>query len=197
MSDTTGTPGAEGTAPRRETDPMELLQRLHDARYTTLVLADQIGEDRWHEPLLPGGRAIHDLLAHLIAWDEWAIGVVEISMDRPLPPSLAHIPDDPDAFNERSVHRFHTISRLDLLNGLQSSSDRLVKSALAAGGDAWHRRELPDLARDPNAARKPTVSTVLRSLTRHEVSHQQEIMDTYGVSVPPPTEATGQETPSR
>lgn len=197
MSDTTGTPGTSGATPHPETDGMELLQRLHDERYITLALADQISEDRWHEPLLPGSRAIHDLLAHLIAWDEWAIGVFEISVDRPLPPSLTRIPNDVDAFNERSVHRFHTISRLDMLNGLQSSSDRLVKSALAAGGDAWHRRELPDLARDPNAARKPTVSTVLRSLTRHEASHHQEIMDTYGVSAPPPTQDGEHETPGR
>lgn len=185
MADTTST---GSTAQRPETDSMDLLQRLHDARYTTLALADQIGEDRWREPLLPGNRAIHDLLAHLVAWDEWAIGVFEISIDRPLPSVLARIPGDVDGFNERSVNRFRTISRLDLLNGLQSSSDRLVKSALAAGGEEWHQRELPDLARDPNAARKPTVSTVLRSLTRHELSHHQEIQDTYGVAVPTSTE---------
>ena len=186
MADTTT--GAGTPAQRPEMDGMELLQRLHDARYVTLALADQIGEDRWREPLLPGDRAIHDLLAHLVAWDEWAVGVFEISLDRPVPPTLAHIPDDVDGFNDRSVQRFRTISRLDLLNGLQSSSDRLVKAALAGGGENWNRRELPDLARDPNAARKPTVSTVLRSLIRHETSHHQEIQDTYGLAAPPPPE---------
>ncbi len=185
MTDTTGT---ESPAQHPETDGMELLQRLHDARYITLALADSIGEDRWRETLLPGDRTIHDLLAHLIAWDEWAIGVFEISMDRPIPPAVARVLADVDSFNERAVNRFRTISRMDMLNGLQSSSDRLVKAALATGGDDWHRRELPDLARDPNAARKPAVSNVLRSLIRHETSHHQEIMDTYGLTPPPPPE---------
>ena len=185
MADTTS---AGSSAPRPETDGMELLPRLHDARYTTLVLAASIGEDRWREPLLPGDRTVHDLLAHLVAWDEWAIGVFEISMDRPVPPALARILDDVDSFNGRAVQRFHTISRLDMLNGLQSSSDRLVKAALAAGGEDWQRRELPDLARDPNAARKPTVASVLRSLIRHETSHHQEIMDSYGLPMPAPPE---------
>jgi hypothetical protein len=50
----------------------DTLHALHEQRLTTLALADQIKEDRWREPLLPGGRSLHDLLSHILGWDEWA-----------------------------------------------------------------------------------------------------------------------------
>lgn len=160
-----------------------ILQKMHSERYTTLALADQIKADRWREPLLPGGRTIHDLLAHILAWDEWAIGVFELSLLRPLPPSFRAALDDVDAFNDRAVVRYRDLPREDVLTGLQTASKRLVTSALASGGDEWHRRKLPDLASSPDSPRIPSVGGILRSLTTHEASHHQEISDTYGVIV--------------
>ncbi|MGE5335659.1 MAG: hypothetical protein ACM3N4_13235, partial [Nitrososphaerota archaeon] len=61
-----------------------ILRALREQRLTTLALADQIKDDRWREPLLPGGRSLHDLLSHILAWDEWAVGVFEISRLRAL-----------------------------------------------------------------------------------------------------------------
>ena len=58
----------------------DLVQRMREQRLTTLALADQIGEERWREPALPGG-SIHDVLAHLLGWDEWAMAVFDISAE--------------------------------------------------------------------------------------------------------------------
>ena len=63
-------------------EPDEIIQRYRERRLTTLVLADQIADDRWREPALPGGRTIHDQLTHLIGWDEWAAAVFDLSLIR-------------------------------------------------------------------------------------------------------------------
>jgi uncharacterized damage-inducible protein DinB len=160
----------------------EIIQRLRETRYITLSLADQITGDHWREPRLPGGRAIHDLLAHLLAWDEWAIAVFDMSQLRELPPFLVQALQDVDAYNDRAVHRFRTLTREDMLNGLQSSNARLLKSACATGSDDWAERQLPDLATHTQAQRVPSVGSILRSLIRHEAGHHAEISETYGVT---------------
>ena len=65
-----------------------LVQRLREQRLATLSLADQIKEDRWREPSLPADATLHDLLADVLAWDEWAVAVFEISLMRDLPAVL-------------------------------------------------------------------------------------------------------------
>lgn len=161
----------------------EILQKVHGERYITLALADQITGDRWREPLLPGKRTIHDLLSHILAWDEWAIGAFEISLLRPLPPTFRAALDDVDAFNDRAVTRYRDLPREDLLTGLQTASNRLIASATASGGEEWHRRKLADLAPAPDSPRVPSAGGILLNMARHEASHHQEISDTYGVTV--------------
>jgi hypothetical protein len=161
----------------------EILQKLHRERYITLALTDQITGDRWRKPLLPGERTIHDLLAHILGWDEWAIGAFEISLLRGLAPSFRAALDDLDAFNERAAARYRDLPREDLLTGLQTASNRLLASATMSGGSEWHRRKLPDLAPAPDSPRVPSVGGILLSMANHEASHHQEISDTYGVTV--------------
>lgn len=168
----------------------ELLQRLREQRLTTLTLADQIKDDRWREPALSGERSIHDMLSHILAWDEWAIAAFEISAIRALPPVLAGALQDVDGFNARSVKRFRNLTRDDLLSALQTANTRLLASARQSGGAEWATRRIPDLARhhdEEDAAREeprhaPSVRGILRSLLHHEHSHAQEIMDTFGIT---------------
>ncbi|HLZ23032.1 MAG TPA: DinB family protein [Ktedonobacterales bacterium] len=161
----------------------EILQDKHRERYVTLALADQITGDRWREPLLPGGRTIHELLSHILAWDEWAIGAFEISLLRELPASFRAALDDVDAFNGRATTRYTGLPREDILTGLQTASKRLMASATASGGAEWNRRKLLDLAPEPGSPRIPSVGGVLRNLTSHEASHHQEISESFGVHV--------------
>jgi hypothetical protein len=111
-------------------DTADLVQRLREQRLTTLALADQVHEDRWREPLLPGGNSLHDVLAHLLGWDEWATAVFDISTVRPLPPALMDALDDVDGYNARSQKRYAGLSRDDLLTGLQSATPRVLASAM-------------------------------------------------------------------
>lgn len=168
----------------------DLLQQLREQRLTTLTLADQIKDDRWREAALSGERSIHDVLSHILAWDEWAIAVFEISAIRTLPPVLAGALQDVDGFNARSVKRFRNLTRDDILSALQSANTRLLASARQSGGAEWATRRLPDLARrhdeegvvqdEPRHA--PSVRGILRSLLNHEHTHAQEIMDTFGIT---------------
>lgn len=172
----------------------DLLQRLREQRLTTLTLADQIKEDRWREPALPGGRTIHDVLSHILAWDEWGIAVFEISAIRPLPPVLTQALEDVDAFNARAVKRFHNITRDDILSALQSANGRLIASAQQSGGAEWGERRIPDLAQrrtevdatqdatQQEPQRGPSVRSIVRNLANHEQSHAQELMDTFGIT---------------
>lgn len=167
----------------------DLIQQLREQRLTTLTLADQIKDDRWREPALTGGRSIHDVLAHILAWDEWGIAVFEISAIRALPPILAQALQDVDAFNARAVKRFRNITRDDILSALQTANTRLITSARQTGGAEWATRRMPDLARhtEDDAARDeprhaPSVRGILRSLVHHEHSHAQEIMDAFGIT---------------
>lgn len=172
----------------------DLLQRLREQRLTTLTLADQIKEDRWREPALPGGRTIHDVLSHILAWDEWGIAVFEISAIRPLPPVLTQALEDVDAFNARAVKRFHNITRDDILSALQSANGRLIASAQQSGGAEWGERRIPDLAQrrtevdatqdatQQEPPRGPSVRSIVRNLANHEQSHAQELMDTFGIT---------------
>src|SRR5258706_126676 len=127
-------------------DGDEILQRARRQRHTTLSLADQVKEDRWRAPVMPGGATIHDVLAHLLAWDEWAVGVFELSHLRDeVPQALARALDDVDGFNARAQARLRNITRDDMLSSLQTVSDRIVKSSLAVGGADWAKRRLPGL----------------------------------------------------
>jgi hypothetical protein len=167
----------------------ETLQKLREQRHATLSLADQVLEERWNEPVMPGGGTLHDVLAHLLGWDEWAIGVFELSHLRDeVPPTLAHALDDVDAFNARSYARFRTVGRDDMLSSLQTASDRIVRSALAFGGEEWDKRRLPGIsitvgatADHPGRTVTPSVGGILRTLLDHERSHDQEIADAFGV----------------
>lgn len=168
----------------------DLIQRLREQRLTTLTLADQIKDDRWREPALSGGRTIHDILSHILAWDEWGIAVFEISAIRALPPVLARALEDVDDFNARAVKRFRNLTRDDLLSALQTANPRLIASARQTGGAEWATRRIPDLARrrdgDGTAGEEPrhapSVRGILRSLAHHEQSHAQEIMDTFSIT---------------
>ncbi|WIG60067.1 MAG: hypothetical protein OJF49_002815 [Ktedonobacterales bacterium] len=174
-------------------DAGELVQRRREQRLITLSLADQVPEERWREPALAGERTIHDLLAHVLAWDEWAIAVFEISASRDLPPVLFQASQDVDAYNERAVARFRALSRDDIISGLQTAGERALSSAHVGGGADWELRRIAGL-RLPNVqapapgaqlteAQKhgPSVRAILRILMIHEAEHDQEIMTTYGV----------------
>ncbi len=170
----------------------DTLHALREQRLTTLALADQIKEDRWREPLLPGDRSLHDLLAHILAWDEWAVGVFEISRLRALPPVLIDALRDVDAYNARAMRRYANITRDDLMSALQASPDRVLASAIGPGGENWQERRFPELAhartldaqKDESVitSRGPSVGGLLRVLLRHEMSHNQEISAAFGIT---------------
>jgi|GEM_PF-1019618 hypothetical protein len=161
-----------------------LVQRLREQRLTTLSLAEQIKDDRWHEPALPGAVTVHETLAHLLAWDEWAVAVFEISLIRDeLPPVLQRALDDVDGFNQRARTRHRGISRFDLLNGLQTANPRLITSAQASGGPEWHNRAIAGLRypADWQMSQEPNVGGILRMLRAHESAHDKEIMAAFGI----------------
>ncbi len=168
----------------------ELAPQVNERRLTTLSLADQIGKDRWREPALPGGNSIHDLLAHVLAWDEWGLAVIELSQLRDeLPAALRQAVADVDGYNAKAMARYRGISRDDLLAALQASAPRLLRSAAANAGPDWPQRRIPGLAGLPGsrppqpgeAPKAPSVRGILRSLMAHEASHDQEIMQTFGI----------------
>jgi len=163
-------------------DDQDIRQALRERRLTTLALADQITEDRWHELVLAGGRSIHDILVHLIGWDEWAVAAFEISASRALPPVIVEAFHHVDDYNARIVKRYHNLSRDDVISALQGSDERVVASAMATGGDGdWLLRELPDLAVE-GQKHMPTVRRVLRILLHHEREHDDEIGATFGIT---------------
>lgn len=169
----------------------DTLQALREQRLTTLALAEQIKDDRWREPLLPGGRSLHDLLAHILGWDEWAVGVFEISRLRTLPPVLVDALRDVDAYNARAMRRYANIARDDMLSALQASPDRVLASAVGPGGEHWQDRRFPELAHartldtqkdeSVTTSRGPSVGGLLRVLLRHEISHNQEISKAFDI----------------
>jgi len=160
-----------------------LVQRLREQRLTTLSLADQIKDDLWREPRLVPEMNLHDLLAHVLGWDEWAVAVFEISRIRDLPAVLQRAVDDVDAFNARSQARYRGITRDDMLSALQSANPRLIASAQASG-DEWYNREIDGLLFPPNSATRhiPSVSEILRVLRWHEFEHGKEIMQTFDIT---------------
>jgi hypothetical protein len=179
-------------------EPDEIIRRYRERRLITLALADQVAENRWREPALPAGWTIHDLLTHLIGWDEWAAAVFDLSLIRDeLPPVVIDAIGDPDAYNERSVARMHNLTRDDVMTALQEANPRVLKSAMAAGGELWPKRRIPLLPRsnflaahpdpaglDParaDAPRPPSVGGILRILVSHEAEHDQELMDAFAI----------------
>lgn len=168
-------------------DGPEVIQSMRERRLITLALADQLAEERWREPALPGGRTTHAMLAHLLAWDEWAIAIFELSVLRALPEKLKQALRDVDAFNQRAIARYDGLPRQDLLMGLQGANARLISAATAGGGD-WASRRIPDLAPNPTRpdgqpSRGPSVGGLLRSLRDHERQHGDEFSATFGVTV--------------
>jgi hypothetical protein len=189
-------------------EKLTLIQSIRERRLVTLGLADQAGSDRWREPLLPGGVTAHAMFSHLLAWDEWAIAVFELSALRELPEKLTRALREIDGFNARAVARYNGLAREDLLMGLQGSSARLASAATGIGGEAWAERRIPDLApnrasdpaappsREPNVtsllnasdpagqpSRGPSVGGLLKILREHEREHDEEFSAAFGVSV--------------
>jgi len=161
-----------------------VVQRLRVQRLTTMSLADQITADRWREPVLPGNVPLHDVLSHLLAWDEWAVGVFEISLIRDLPQVFQHGIDDVDAFNARAQNRYRGISRDDMLSALQSANPRLIASAESRGIAEWYNRQIDGLRFSTNEEEHhaPTVGEILRVLRKHESEHDREIMATFNIA---------------
>ncbi len=189
-------------------EKLTLIQSVRERRLVTLGLADQVGQERWREPLLPGGTTAHAMFSHLLAWDEWAIAVFELSALRALPEKLTRALREIDDFNARAVARYNGLAREDLLMGLQGSSARLASEAVGVGGEAWAERRIPDLtpraasdpagqpSREPSAAglvnasdpagqpsRGPSVGGLLRMLREHEREHDDEFSAAFDVSV--------------
>lgn len=167
-------------------DTPTLIQSVRERRLITLALADQVAEERWREPLLPGDRTAHAMLAHLLAWDEWLTAVLELSVLRALPEKLRQPLRDVDAFNARAVARYDGLGRQDLLTGLQGASVRLA-SAASAGGDGWESRRIPDLAPHPTRpdgqpSRGPSVAGLLGMLREHEREHDEDFSAAFGVT---------------
>lgn len=169
-------------------DTTELVQRLREQRLTTLALADQVSEDRWRESVLPGG-SIHDVLAHLLGWDEWAMAVFDISAVRPLPDVLVGALKDVDGYNARSQRRYRNLSRDDLLAGLQTITPRLLDSATNRNATNWDKRRIAELGEiwaqltnSPHGPRAPSVRGLLRMLCEHEKEHDAEISQGFGIS---------------
>jgi uncharacterized protein (TIGR03083 family) len=169
-------------------DTTELVQHLLEQRLTTLALADQIGEERWREPALPGG-SLHDVLAHLLGWDEWAMAVFDISAVRALPDALVDALKDVDGYNARSQKRYAKLSRDDLLSGLQTITPRLLASATNRNAPQWDGRRIAELGdvwaqltSSPHGPRAPSVKGLLRMLYEHEKEHDGEISQGFGIS---------------
>lgn len=166
----------------------ELLQSLRERRLATMALADQVGAERWREPALPGGMTSHAMISHLLAWDEWASAVFELSVVRELPVKLRGALQEVDAFNARAMARFDGLDRDVLLMGLQNSCARVLAAAAGAGGDGWAGRRIPDLAPHPTRAdgkpsRGPSVAGLLRTLREHEREHCEALSAAFGVTV--------------
>jgi hypothetical protein len=168
----------------------EIVQGLREQRLTTLALADQIGDDRWWEPVLPGGATLHDMLAHLLGWDEWATAVFEISAYRELPDVLVDAARDVDGYNGRTQTRYRPLTRDDLLGGLQSATPRVITSAMGRGESGWETRRISQLIyedvggkrQEDGTIRPPSVRGILRLLWNHEREHDEEISATFGVT---------------
>jgi hypothetical protein len=171
-------------------DAAEVMQGLREQRLTTLALADQIGEDRWREPTLPGDATLHDMLAHLLGWDEWATAVFEISAYRELPDVLVEAARDVDAYNARTQARYRPLTRDDLLGGLQSATPRVIVAAMGRGEPGWETRRIAQLTyqdvgakrQEDGTIRPPSVRGILRLLWNHEREHDEEISATFGVT---------------
>ena len=184
-------------------DVAEVIQQLNEQRLTTLALADQIGDDRWWEPLLPGGAALHDMLAHLLGWDEWATAVFEISAYRELPDVLVDAARDVDGYNTRTQTRYRPLTRDDLLGGLQSATPRVVSSAMGRGEPGWETRRIAQLTyedvgakrQEDGTMRPPSVRGILLLLLNHEREHDEEISATFGVTANLERFSSGDETP--
>jgi hypothetical protein len=175
-------------SPDSDENKAALLQSLRERRLMTLALAEQIGLERWREPLLPGGTTPQAMIAHLLAWDEWAAAVFELSALRELPAKLRGALREVDAFNARAVARFDLLERDHLLTAMQSANARLLFAALSVGGAEWPGRRIPDLAPSPlNAdgqpSRGPSVAGLLGMLREHEREHDEEFGAAFGASV--------------
>lgn len=167
-------------------DSADLIQSMRERRLLTLALASQIPEERWREPVLPDRWTAHALLSHLLAWDEWATAVFELSALRALPEKLVQAYRDVDAFNARAVARFDGLEHDQTLMGLQGANMRLVSAATASASE-WAQRRIPDLAPsatqpDGQPSRGPSVGGLLRLLRDHERDHDEQLSTAFGVT---------------
>ncbi len=168
-------------------DTATLIQSMRERRLLTLALADQVGENRWRAPLLPGDRTAHAMLSHLLAWDEWLTAVFELSVVRNLPEKLTQTLLDVDSFNARAEARYTGLSRDDLLTGLQGANARLLSAATGSNGELWAARQIDDLAPYPTGpgglpSRGPSVAGLLETLREHESRHAEEFSTAFGVT---------------
>ncbi len=142
------------SAPQQTPNPDDavgaaLIQALRERRLLTLALADQVGEDRWRTPRLPHDHSLHDLLAALLAWDEWAAAIFEVSLLRALPPKLIAPTQAAEArhdFEARAFARYAPLARAELLTSLQASGERAISGAIGRGATGWHARPISGLA---------------------------------------------------
>lgn len=185
----------EATATATDDQPASLIQSLRERRLITLALADQVSEDRWRTPALPATRSLHDTLATLLAWDEWAAAIFEVSLLRGLPAKLTGPAATTEAqrdFAARAVARYQSLGRADLLAGVQVAGSRVVSAAVGRGGEGWSARRIAsltlapdgdaDAASDAELLAAPTVADILRWLMARERQRDEQISVALGVT---------------
>ena len=194
---TVTTIGASSAASAAGDNGAALIQSLRERRLITLALADQVGEDRWRAVTLPRDRSLHDLLAALLAWDEWAAAIFELSLLRGLPPKLIAPTQSAEArheFEARALARYAPLGRADLLASLQAAGEREVSGAIGRGAVGWAARPItgltivqtrragPGVAVGDDAAGEPTVGDILRWLMAREERRDAAISAALRVS---------------
>ena len=147
---TIGSSGGMASAPHSaDATGAALIQELRERRLITLALADQVGEDRWLAATLPHDRSLHNVLAALLAWDEWAAAVFEVSLLRALPPKLIALTQAAEArheFEARAFVRYAPLGRADVLASLHAAGERAISGAIGVGAPGWHGRHIAGLA---------------------------------------------------
>jgi Protein of unknown function (DUF1706) len=123
----------------------EAAARVRADRQVWRDLVVEVGRDRMNEPGPMGEWTFRDLAAHLAAWRNIRIPIVEAAgrnEPAPEPPWPAELGDDDDRINDWFQERDRDRSLDDVLDDYDGSFDRLAAAIEA----------LPEsLANDPNA----------------------------------------------
>ena len=146
----------------------EYNERLQRNTHQFIRTIRALSEDQFLQPM--NGWSPRDVTAHLIGWNQAAVGITDDIRQGKTPEILIDLGEDFCEVNATFVHEYDSTDMVQLLRELELSYQQLARHLYTMDVEDWTREVTV-----PGWGNPLTIQTFMQTLTDLPVHYQQEI----------------------